>query len=725
MFPSEMGEASENRGSKEMSNLSLQIEKYPRDLLQRFKPSEIQASTTSEGEEEVELNLGLSLGGRFGVDKSAKKLTRSSSIAGSLPVFREGDVNTPPPVPYPSLMRASSLPTETEEEWRKRKELQTLRRMAAKRRRSEKQRSSREKMEEEKQQQAGRASNIGVGSPFGSQSWGAAARQVILGGRNEVMQVKGEGGGGGAAAFSQGSIQPCPQGSMESQGGSSSSMSPLQGASSCGEARSSGSTQSFQEEAMGSSGTKASETCRTPRPDVETLCKTVESKGKERGNAMEDMPCVFTKGEGPNGKRIEGILYKYGKGEEVRIMCVCHGNFLSPAEFVKHAGFVPFVVVLLMIGDCVGRPVHPSEVADIHVKPLQTVRPYNIAHRGSFGEFPEETVAAYKRAIEEGADFIETDILASKDGVLICFHDVILDNTTDVADHKQFANRKRSYQVRGVNITGWFVVDFTLEELKLLRVKQRFEFRDQQYNGKFSLITFQEFISLALDANRVIGIYPEIKNPVFINQHVKWSNGKRFEDKFVETLKKNGYKGSYMSKEWLRQPVFIQSFAPTSLTYISNLTDLPKVLVIADPPTRTEDTNQTFFEITSDSYFDFIKNYVVGIGPSKEAIVPSIDNHLTQATDLVAKAHAHGLQVHTYLFRNENMFLPFNFNQDPYEEYDYWINKVKVDGLFTDFAGSLHNFQEWTSNRRESGASEILHKIAKLISSYKDNEQLH
>ncbi|XWS34196.1 hypothetical protein CRYUN_Cryun21dG0019800 [Craigia yunnanensis] len=357
MFPSKMEEANENRrrssSSKEMSNLSLQIEKYPRDLLQRFLSSETQASTRSEGEEEeeeeVELNLGLSLGGRFGVDKNAKKLTRSSSIAGSIPIFREDDANTPPTVPYPSLIRSSSLPTETEEEWRKRKELQTLRRMEAKRRRSEKQRSSREKMEMnllEEEKQAGRANTIVVGPPFGLQSWAAASRQVILGGGNEVVRVKGK-GGGRAAAFSQGSVQPCSQGSMESQGGSSSSMSEmenkaLQGASSCGEARSSGSTQSLQDqgnqEAMGSSGTKTSETCKTPRLEVETLCKTVENRGKERGKAMEDMPCVFTKGEGPNGKRIEGILYKYGKGDEVRIMCVCHGDFLSPAEFVKHAG---------------------------------------------------------------------------------------------------------------------------------------------------------------------------------------------------------------------------------------------------------------------------------------------------------------------------------------------------------------------------------------------------
>ncbi|XP_039039175.1 glycerophosphodiester phosphodiesterase GDPD6-like [Hibiscus syriacus] len=219
------------------------------------------------------------------------------------------------------------------------------------------------------------------------------------------------------------------------------------------------------------------------------------------------------------------------------------------------------------------------------------------------------------------------------------------------------------------------------------------------YAGKFYLITFDGFISVALHAKRVVGIYPEIKNPVFINQHVKWSDGKKFEDKFVETLENYGYKGSYMSKEWLKQPIFIQSFAPTSLTCIANLTNMPKILLIADLTTRTEDTNQSFFEITSDSYLIFIKKYVVGIGPSKGTILPSTDNHLSETsnTGLIAKAHAHGLQVHPYTFRNENLFLNFDFKQDPYEEYDFWINKIKVDGLFTDFAGSLHNIQEWTS----------------------------
>ncbi|XP_050290367.1 glycerophosphodiester phosphodiesterase GDPD6-like [Quercus robur] len=297
------------------------------------------------------------------------------------------------------------------------------------------------------------------------------------------------------------------------------------------------------------------------------------------------------------------------------------------------------VLILLTIAGCDGSPL-PSKLDDVDKQPLQTSRPYNIAHRGSNGEFPEETAAAYMRAIEEGADFIETDILASKDGVLICSHDVTLDldNRTNIANFSQFADRKRTYEVQGVNMTRWFV-------------------------GKFPIITFKEYISIALDAKRVVGIYPEIKNPVFINKHIvilylpyissknyrsNGQMGKKFEDKFVETLMKFAYKGSYMSKEWLKQPAFVQSFAPTSLTYIANLTDLPKIFLIDDVTVLTEDTNQTYYDITSDSYLDFMKNYVVGIGPWKDTIITTKNNYLNEVTDLVAKAHARGLQAHIF-----------------------------------------------------------------------------
>ncbi|CAN6932346.1 unnamed protein product, partial [Brassica oleracea] len=388
---------------------------------------------------------------------------------------------------------------------------------------------------------------------------------------------------------------------------------------------------------------------------------------------------------------------------------------------VHLTGCLPLIWLFLLTA-CAGRTLYPlpGKGGKGAKLPIQTSRPYNIAHRGSNGEIPEETAPAYLRAIEEGADFIETDVLSTKDGVLICFHDFTLQNTTNVASHKEFADRNRTYEVQGSNMTGFFTFDFTLKELKKLRTKQRFSFRNQQYNGKYPIITFEEFITIAQDAPRVVGIYPEIKNPVLMNQHVKWPGGVRFEDKVVETLKKYGYGGSYLSKKWLKRPLFIQSFAPSSLVYISNLIDSPKVLLIDDVTVLTEDTNQTYAEITSDVYFNYIKQYVVGIGPWKDTVVPVSNNYTQAPTDLVKRAHAHNLKVHPYTYRNDNEFLHLNFSQDPYKEYEYWINEIGVDGLFTDFTGSLHNYQEWTSPLSETSKSprQLLSQIAALVLPY-------
>ncbi|GFZ10914.1 ABI five binding protein 2 [Actinidia rufa] len=427
-----MADANEGKRSiPGMEKLSLETNRFPRDLLQRFMASNNQSQFTStcreeEEREEIELNLGLSLGGRFGVDKSEKKkLMRSSSIAGSIPIVRDDfDAETTPPVSVPALMRTSSLPAETEEEWRKRKELQTLRRMEAKRRRMEKQRSLRSEKE-------------------GSGGSGCGGGRGL---RREIEQYVGAANGFGltaaraaAGGVGQGFVQP--SGSVESQGGSSSGMSesdskPVQGKGRGVEFGSydwrsltqawqgliicvfwlvgvaismpcfhfmglavegivlgvSGGIHGFEDallnlglnssftfamlpvtcqvlflikdpaavvkaspssiwslqersnqEAMGSSGTKGRENANKYVTDTEKSPpkrpEVLERRARETGsNSVDNMPCVFTQGDGPNGRRIDGILYKYGKGEEVRIMCVCHGNFLSPAEFVKHAG---------------------------------------------------------------------------------------------------------------------------------------------------------------------------------------------------------------------------------------------------------------------------------------------------------------------------------------------------------------------------------------------------
>ncbi|KAK9935015.1 hypothetical protein M0R45_022132 [Rubus argutus] len=325
-----MEEGSEGR-RRAMENMSSY--KYPRDLLQRLMCSgNTQAQyAVAEAEEELELSLGLSLGGRFGVDKTSNnKLVRSSSIAGTMPFHRESDSPAPAQAAsYAGLMRASSLPTETEDEWRKRKELQTLRRLAAKRRRSEKQRNKDEDERRELDDVVG--PNYSSCMPFWAAA-AAAARQAVVGGdplakgKNDIL--------GGFQGFG---LQPTSQGSVESHGGSSSGLSELesttlQGSSSCGEARSPAGNQLLQDQrtnqdtAFGSSGSLTPQNAsRISKADIENMYKKPNPSGNKerqnRMNAMEDMPCVFTKGDGPNGRKIEGILYRYGKGEEVRIMC--------------------------------------------------------------------------------------------------------------------------------------------------------------------------------------------------------------------------------------------------------------------------------------------------------------------------------------------------------------------------------------------------------------------
>nr|GEX65530.1 ninja-family protein AFP1-like [Tanacetum cinerariifolium] len=282
--------------SNEMENLSLK-KTNTRFLLNTFRlgrsdPDE-DPDPGSE-DDDVELNLGLSSNGRFGVDKN--KLLRSSSIAAILPVIKDDDVLDIKRNPgglgsglvsgsgrgYSGLTRTSSLPVETEEQWRKRKELQSLRRLAAKRRRSEKQRSLTKGERDDYVAAMGR-----VGSSPGP-GFGSGVERRFR---------KGSGGSGGETSVSQ---------DRKNQLVGSSSSGPLVGLERQNSAKSS-------------------------------------NQGREVGSgSMEDMPSVFTQGDGPNGRVIEGILYKYGKGEQVKIMCVCHGSFLSPVEFVKHAGGTDF-----------------------------------------------------------------------------------------------------------------------------------------------------------------------------------------------------------------------------------------------------------------------------------------------------------------------------------------------------------------------------------------------
>ncbi|XVF14404.1 hypothetical protein REPUB_Repub09cG0056000 [Reevesia pubescens] len=329
----------EEIGKKETKqNISMQLANLPRNLLQRlmsssnhFYPKNHEEEEENGEEEGIELSLGLSLNGRFGVDPRAKKLTRSSSIPDFINTSTRKDTNDSScsssslfPMACGSLVRTCSLPTETEEEWRKRKELQSLRRMEAKRKRSEKQKNfkaardrNRGGFGEENCEEDNKRELASNGASWGNGCRGVAASQGSIGSQ-----------GSGSSGISE----------LESQ--------PAQGTYKFPEARSPTSVQSGAETEQksiiipGKLLTQKSEKLAGVATENQPSQPVVaEKKVKEVvRNILEDMPCVSTTGDGPNGKRIEGLLYRYRKGEEVRIVCVCHGSFLSPAEFVKHAG---------------------------------------------------------------------------------------------------------------------------------------------------------------------------------------------------------------------------------------------------------------------------------------------------------------------------------------------------------------------------------------------------
>ncbi|KAJ6795435.1 ninja-family protein AFP3-like [Iris pallida] len=295
---------------------------YSRDLLRRFAGDETAPEVGGGEFREVELSLGLSLGGCFG-DAKEKGLVRSSSVS----VF-------PPENHHAAggIARTVSMPAETEEEWRRRKEIQSLKRMEAKRKRSEKR--AKERREEEEEDLASAA-----GPPKEAKVAAAVPAAAATAG---ALRLAGTG-------------KPASQGSIGSQGSSSSGVSdfeskPLHGLDATRmnisvEVRSPPLPLVLEHASNKAlSSTVLNKLTNPPKEEDEPSKKrkicTVRSSGVQEmeRSMMEEMPCVSTRGDGPNGRRIEGFLYKYRKGEEVRIVCVCHGSFLTPAEFVKHAG---------------------------------------------------------------------------------------------------------------------------------------------------------------------------------------------------------------------------------------------------------------------------------------------------------------------------------------------------------------------------------------------------
>jgi glycerophosphoryl diester phosphodiesterase len=315
-----------------------------------------------------------------------------------------------------------------------------------------------------------------------------------------------------------------------------------------------------------------------------------------------------------------------------------------------------------------------------------------IGHRGSAGYRPEHTLAAYELGARMGADYVEPDLVTTKDHVLVARHEPNITDTTDVASHPEFASRKTTKTIDGVTQTGWFTDDFTLAELKTLRAKERLpdvRQRNTLYDGRYQVPTFQEVIDLVKrldrELHRDIGIYPETKHPTYFR-----AEGLPLEELLVQTLNRNGL-NHHGAK------VFVQSFEISNLKALNKVLRVPLVQLLDSPNVKPGDVlaaggTTTYGDLATGAGLKGVAKYADGVGPFKDYIIPrDASGHSLAPTSFVADAHAAGLVVHPYTFRNENQFLPLEDRRgaDPnaygnaFAE-DQRFFAAGVDGIFTD-----------------------------------------
>ena len=310
-----------------------------------------------------------------------------------------------------------------------------------------------------------------------------------------------------------------------------------------------------------------------------------------------------------------------------------------------------------------------------------------IAHRGASGERPEHTIAAYKLAIEQGADYIEPDLVLTKDGVLVARHENEISETTDVATRPEFAARKATKTIDGAKMTGWFTEDFTLAELKTLRAKERLpQLRksNMAYDGQFEVPTFDEILELAkvesARTGRQIGIYPETKHPSYFA-----SIGLPHEAPLLALLMRY----NHIEKS---APVFIQSFEVGNLQALRPKTKLRLVQLMDEKGSPADRADLTYPAMATAEGLKKIATYADGVGPNKALVIPrTLLGNLGEPTTLVADAHKLGLAVHPWTFRRENYFLPLGQKSgvDPREIGDLKTEirtylATGIDGFFSD-----------------------------------------
>ena len=340
--------------------------------------------------------------------------------------------------------------------------------------------------------------------------------------------------------------------------------------------------------------------------------------------------------------------------------------------------------------------------------------PLVIGHRGAPGYLPDHTLEGYRLAIALGADYIEPDLVATKDGHLIARHEPNITSTTDVSQRPLFAGRRTTKIVDGVAEQGWFASDFTLKEIKTLRAVQPLAERPQQFNGRFEIPTFKEVIALA--KRHKVGIYPETKHPTYHE-----GLGLPLERRLVDALDRAGLnrRGA---------PVFIQSFEQSNLKRLNRMTKVRLVQLVdandvnpdgsldyTAPFDRPYDWTvsgdprllaRTFGFFATDAGLREIRTYADGIGPWKRYIVSTeavdingdgtvgdengdgnvneADRRLLPPTSLIRRAHNRGLVVHTWTFRSERHRLAYDYGGNPLREYLQFF-RLGIDGVFSDF----------------------------------------
>ncbi|SHN27375.1 glycerophosphodiester phosphodiesterase [Cryptosporangium aurantiacum] len=306
-----------------------------------------------------------------------------------------------------------------------------------------------------------------------------------------------------------------------------------------------------------------------------------------------------------------------------------------------------------------------------------------IAHRGASGYRPEHTLAAYQLAIQQGADYVEPDLVITKDGVLVARHENEISGTTDVAKRPEFADRKTTKTIDGRAVTGWFTEDFTLPELKTLRAIERLPAvrpANTAYDGKFPVPTLQEVVDLvkreSKRRHRTIGIYPETKHPTYFR-----SIGKPLEEPLVKTLKRSHWK-----------KVVIQSFETGNLRRLNRMIDVPLAQLI-DAAGAPYGDGRTYDDLVTPAGLADIRTYADGVGLNTARVIPLDASGRTRPpTTVVADAHKAKLIVHVWTLRNENQFLPVDFRigTDPTARgnVEGWLRLLlaqDIDGVFADF----------------------------------------